>query len=91
MGKQGPKASNIYQLKGIANNKGVVEPKLPGVGSPGKFWPAVMKMAPKLMGMMGGKGGGLMGMMGGKGGKEEGGGGTKVNVTNTNTNTNTNS
>lgn len=73
MGKPGKKASNIYQNPGVANNKGVVEPKLPGVGSPGKFWPALLKMAPMVMGMMGGKGGG----------KKESGGGTTVNNYNT--------
>ena len=39
MGYSGPKASNIFQNPGIANNKGIVEPKLPGVGSPGKYYP----------------------------------------------------
>jgi hypothetical protein len=37
MGYSGPKASNIFQNPGVANNKGIVEPKLPGVGSPGKY------------------------------------------------------
>jgi hypothetical protein len=67
MGKQGPKASNIYQNPGIANNKGVVEPKLPGVGSPGK-WAWLAKAAPMIMSMMGNKGGD----------KEKGGGGTTI-------------
>ena len=46
MGYSGPKASNIFQNPGIANNKGIVEPKLSGVGSPGKYKPAVSKFAP---------------------------------------------
>lgn len=44
MGYSGPKASNIFQNPGIANNKGIVEPKLPGVGSPGKYYPAAAKV-----------------------------------------------
>jgi len=45
MGKPGKKASNIFQNPGIANNNGVTNPKLPGVGSPGKYKP-VAKLGP---------------------------------------------
>ena len=45
MGKSGKKASNIFQNPGIANNNGIVNPKLPGVGSPGKYKP-VAKLGP---------------------------------------------
>jgi len=46
MGKSGKKASNIFQNPGIANNNGIVNPTLPGIGSPGKYKPAVSKFAP---------------------------------------------
>ena len=37
MGKSGKKVTNIFKNPGIANNSGVVAPKLPGVGAPGKY------------------------------------------------------